>query len=109
MAAEGSSGSGQHVAKKCLANPKMEGLAMSAICRPVHGGYPQPTNWSAWPWCTDSLSHKLFCGRGVCEDVDLQDGARHSKRTWLQTQITEAGACDNEPKRRCMFKACHQV
>lgn len=21
-------------------------------------------NWSAWPWCTDSLSHKLFCGRG---------------------------------------------
>mmetsp|Transcript_8999 Transcript_8999/g.20997 ORF Transcript_8999/g.20997 Transcript_8999/m.20997 type:complete len:103 (+) Transcript_8999:43-351(+) len=56
---------------------QVEGSFRASQCRPIHGGYPQPAHWSAWPWCTE-LPGPAQRMDGVQDDT----GALAGKRPW---------------------------
>mmetsp|Transcript_28179 Transcript_28179/g.45304 ORF Transcript_28179/g.45304 Transcript_28179/m.45304 type:complete len:101 (+) Transcript_28179:34-336(+) len=77
---------------------------MTANSRPVHGGYPQPADWSAWPWCTDAVFIGNF-DKGLSNDGRAMecDAMNNLKRTWMDAEV----ATDIEtaiPKRHCGLK-----
>eukprot|EP00434_Breviolum_minutum_P044507 symbB.v1.2.039758.t1/scaffold6768.1/size18901/1 len=72
---------------------------MTASCRPIHGGYPQPADWSAWPWCTDSFVGNL--GGGHCSDDTAMQTVNHLKRVLNVDAYTQEDAV---PKRHCGVK-----
>lgn len=77
---------------------------MTANSWPVHGGYPQPADWSAWPWCTDAVFVGSF-DKGLSNDGRAMqcDAMNNLKRTWTEAEV----ATDIEtaiPKRHCGLK-----
>ncbi|CAE7560516.1 unnamed protein product, partial [Symbiodinium pilosum] len=58
----------------------VEGMSRTSQCRPVHGGYPQPAHWSAWPWSTEfSAAESASCKLELMQEEVLGP----TKRAWL--------------------------
>ncbi|CAE7456122.1 unnamed protein product [Symbiodinium natans] len=77
-----------------------EGLTTASQNRPIHGGYPQPVQWSAWPWCTE------FSTEGPGLKMELQEALGPTKRAWPDG-VGEALPTCTSAKRICTNQVYH--